>query len=189
MKTLTPINCSMLLGARFLAALLFGATLGGCGDDGILLAEILEAAQQPSSSPSDDPVAIPEEPVAVPEVPVAVPEVPASVPEEPVAVPEVPVSVPEVAEPPTAASDAESVQALLIEKCGECHIGADRSVGLITDIGDIDGLIDVGMIVPGSRSESAIYVRMEDDTMPPFTGEPRPTELEIESVGDFIDSL
>jgi hypothetical protein len=79
---------------------------------------------------------------------------------------------------------------ILETSCGSCHIG----IGAKGDFGyllDVQKLIVGGKLVPGKKSESQIYTRMLDGTMPPADQRPAksPTPSQIEIVGQFIDEL
>jgi len=137
----------------------FSLLLSACGEDPIVLAELLAASQtSPEGSPTD-PVAEDD-----PE-----PQTPPSAPSRPMS-----------------ELDAEAIDVLL-EHCGECHQTEPGQGPGIDDITNIDQMIADDMIVPGDRQNSRIYVRMVERTMPPLgLG---PSDEEIEVVGAFIDSL
>jgi hypothetical protein len=166
MKTLTRLGCITAL----------SAALSACGTDPVILGEILDSA---GDSPASDPTAPSAEPVSVPsaddEPPPEMAPYPAS-------------DGSEDSEPPIDPVEAQVVEILRVN-CGLCHIGPDSS-GDLSDIDDISLMIDRGMIVPGNRDDSPLYVRMENQTMPPaFERQQRPTPGQIDLVGLFIDEL
>jgi hypothetical protein len=84
----------------------------------------------------------------------------------------------------------QQVRDILVSSCGTCHIGQ----GAKGDFGyllDMDRLVANDKVVPGAKSESEIYVRMSDGTMPPADQRPAraPTPSQIDLVGQFIDEL
>jgi hypothetical protein len=141
-----------------------GLALSACGTDPILLGELIAAAER---GEADAPVE--EDP-------------PTSEPDEP---------DPYEPDPPPVPDDETLVEEVLLFYCGDCHHGPSVSTAAgLGVIGDIDALVARGMIVPGSKEDSRVYVRMLDDTMPPVTIEsPRPTEAEIDYVGRFVDDM
>jgi hypothetical protein len=152
MKTITRLTRSTLM--------LLG--LMGCGEDPILLAELIGNADSPSS---EDPTPIP-------------------APEE---APQPPIS-----EDPPVESLEEFVVETLTRYCGECHITdiQEQAAAGLNYIDDIGLLIENDYIVPGSRFDSRIYVRMDRGEMPPpNSGFEAPAPSEIELVGMFIDDL
>jgi hypothetical protein len=154
MKTITRLTRSTLM--------LLG--LMGCGEDPILLAELISNLDSPDS----------EEPA------------PTSGSDDP--------GQPPIYEEPSRPVDPaqEVVVEILTHYCGECHITevqAEAAAG-INYIDDIELLIENDLLVPGSREDSRIYTRMVAGEMPPpnFGFEvPGPTEIEL--VGTFIDDL
>jgi hypothetical protein len=79
---------------------------------------------------------------------------------------------------------------ILETNCGSCHIG----IGAMGGFGyllDVQQLVAGGKLVPGKKSESRIYLRMLDGTMPPADRRPAqsPTPSQVEIVGQFIDEL
>jgi hypothetical protein len=155
MKTLTTISSSVL----------FGTLAVGCGEDGILLAEILASSGDPRP-----PVYEPGEPHV---------DEPTNPPGNP---------IPQ--NPPPEVERAE-VEEILLNRCGDCHTeDPDTASGSLSNIDDIDALITGGFIVPGDREQSLVYVLMENGAMPPaFIRDNRPTAEDIEIVGAAIDAL
>jgi serine/threonine-protein kinase len=83
----------------------------------------------------------------------------------------------------------KQVQDILRVNCGNCHIGQGAS-GDMGFILDLDQLITSGKVVPGNKEDSQIFVRMQQQTMPPaFERVQRPTYGQIDLVGQFIDQL
>jgi hypothetical protein len=76
---------------------------------------------------------------------------------------------------------------ILLPYCGECH-EAPAEEGGLSAIGDLDELVSLGLIVPGDKYESRIYLRMADRTMPPY-GFDSPLDREIVFVGNVINAL
>jgi hypothetical protein len=165
------------------------AALAGCGEDPILLAELVGAGQQPSSDEPGQPSA----PVGS-EPPLAEPPVPGEPP------PAMGEEAPSAGEPPPpSAGEAAPSEApfnpfeapafeILIRYCGPCH-DTEQGMGDFNYISDLDLLIESGKIIPGSKEDSMIYARMLAGTMPPAAIVNQPTPEEIGLVGSFIDSL
>ncbi len=88
-------------------------------------------------------------------------------------------------------SEEEKVEGLLSSYCGECHgpcrFPAETCDGT-TWIDDVDRLVQVGQIVPGSPDESQVIQMMAEGSMPPGEYPDAPPEL-IERVSAFIVSL
>jgi hypothetical protein len=153
MNTITRLTRSTLM--------LLG--LMGCGEDPILLAELIG---NPDSPGSEDPTPIP---------------APEEAPQPPIA-----------EGPPPVESMEEFVVETLTRYCGECHITdiQEQAAAGLNYIDDIGLLIENDYIVPGSRDDSRIYVRMDRGEMPPPNfGFEAPAPSEIELVGMFIDDL
>jgi hypothetical protein len=159
---------------------LLGAVLAGCGEDPILIAELIGAGQQPSS----DPPATPAQPESGPPSPEAAPEEPAE-PEPGTPGP----STEEVVQRPVNALEAPAFD-ILIRYCGQCHDTApEEGAADFNYLSDLDLMLDNGQIVAGNKEESRVYVRMLAGTMPPASIGEGPSPEEIELVGEFIDSL
>jgi hypothetical protein len=145
-------------------------SLAACGDDPITIAEVIDAVRNDDPSSGDTSEPSPE-------------EVPSEVPRETEPVE----ASPPVVEP-ASEEEEEQVIAILLEYCGQCHDGYPEDVPPPHRIADIDQLIADQYIIPGSRLDSPIYVRMFNGSMPPISFEAVPAE-DIERVGAFIDSL
>jgi len=82
----------------------------------------------------------------------------------------------------------KEVKAILEQNCARCHAG--------TKSGDMDYILDLKQlvlndkVVPGIKEDSQLYVRMQQQSMPPaFERTQRPTFGQIDQVGQFIDEL
>jgi hypothetical protein len=143
-----------------------GISLSACGADPILLGELIEAAERGDDEPDSNGPGD-----ASPELPVPDP----------------------YPDPGPQPSDEELVEGLLLRYCGACHDGNElESAAGLGVIGDIDALIELDreLIVPGSKEDSRVYSRMVDGDMPPVAIEsPRPSDEEIELIGQFIDEM
>src|SRR5688572_27727150 len=83
----------------------------------------------------------------------------------------------------------QQVEDILRVNCGNCHIGQGAS-GDFGYLLDMDQLITNGKVVPGNKEDSQLFVRMQQQTMPPaFERVQRPTYGQIDLVGQFIDQL
>lgn len=164
MNDSSVLSVSLRAAVRMGALALSGALMLGCGEDPILLADLI-GQQSASESPGPDTVE---------------PQMPAAAPADDQPVPP---------EPPSDPTEAAAVDVLL-ERCGDCHGDSPEAAQSgFGGIGDIDGLINIGEIIPGSKESSRIYQRMLDGSMPPlYYGAQVPAD-ERELVGDFIDSL
>jgi hypothetical protein len=154
MKTITRLTRSALI--------ILG--LMGCGEDPIVLAEVISNLESPD----------PEEEVA--------PSSPDDAGEPPVSEENYP--------PPDPAE--EVVVEILTHYCGVCHINEvpEAARAVLYYIDDIDLLIENDQIAPGNKEESRVYVRMVLGEMPPVTaGLEAPGPEEIELVGELIDNL
>jgi len=90
---------------------------------------------------------------------------------------------------PFSSDIGSQVQSILNVNCGSCHSNgvAFGDMGFILDANE---LIASGKIIPGNKEDSQIFVRMQQQSMPPaFIREQRPTFGQIDLVGEFIDSL
>ncbi len=86
------------------------------------------------------------------------------------------------------AAAEEAVEDLLLQYCGDRH-QAPADAGGLSAIGEVDELVTLGLITPGSQDDSRIYVRIEDETMPPFPEDDRPTRRELMLIGAFINQM
>jgi hypothetical protein len=200
MKTLTLISCTLGI----------GMAVSACGTDPVVLGELIAAAERGSGDDApvapdtpapveEDPVApdtsapVEEDPVAadtpapVEEDPVAA-DTPAPVGEDPVAEDPPPTSDTPVADPTPTSDEEAAVEQLLLQYCGQCH-EAPADAGGLSVIGDVDELIALALIIPGSKEDSSVYARMVNGTMPPAGYADPPTSEDIEAIGSFIDDL
>jgi len=75
--------------------------------------------------------------------------------------------------------------------CGDCHIGQGAR-GDFPYLMDVQAMVDGDKIVPGSKEDSLIYIRMVGGSMPPAAYRAAngiPTYSQIDTVGRFIDEL
>jgi hypothetical protein len=82
----------------------------------------------------------------------------------------------------------KEVKQILEQNCGRCHEG--------TKSGDMDYILNLRELVknnkvkPGVKEDSQLYVRMQQQSMPPaYERVQRPTFGQIDQVGQFIDEL
>lgn len=81
------------------------------------------------------------------------------------------------------------VRSILEVNCGSCHANGVASGGM-DYIFSIDDLISNGKVVPGDKEDSQLFVRMQQQSMPPaFIRDQRPTFGQIETVGRWIDEM
>jgi len=94
-------------------------------------------------------------------------------------------------EEPWLAQAREAIVAQLRDTCARCHTpdGETPVQTHITDVTDIDGLVDVGMIIPGDPDASPVLKRLESDTMPPPGVGPRATDVEVQRLRHYISCL
>lgn len=172
-----PLRCGSLRPGMTVSAsaLLMACSFGTVGDGGgSTPGEVPAGGEVPDGSeavPQDTPAPADLDPPAPPR------DVPAEPPYDPDA-------------DPFSTLLGQQVRDVLQSSCGTCHIG----LGAKGDFGyllDMDQLIAGGQVVPGKKSESQIYVRMRDGTMPPADQRPEraPTPSQIDLVGQFIDEL
>lgn len=175
MKTPTNIVRSALLG--------LGLTLAGCGEDPLLLAELIASNDDGEETPVDEPTA-PSPPTANEDLV-----------EEPAVPPPPTVNEDLVEEPAPAPAPPETDEArfvdLMVQYCAACHqTEPGEGSGDLYYITDLDQLIDNDIVRPGSREDSLLYVRIFNQSMPPaFMRDNRPSPEEIDFIGAFIDSL
>ncbi len=90
---------------------------------------------------------------------------------------------------PFSSTLGQEVQAILNVNCGQCHSNG-VALGDMGFILDANELIKSGKIVPGNKEDSQIFVRMQQQSMPPaYLRTQRPTFGQIDQVGRFIDEL
>lgn len=154
--------------------------LAACGaDDGMVVAELLAFARGPG---------IPEAPVAAPS-PSPAPSYPGTAPAveptPPLEEPQAP--APEAEPTPAPIGDLESEALRILDTyCADCH-GPNGFPVLPLD--DVQALVDVGLLIPGSPADSPIFARIESGTMPPLAITPRPTPAEVQTLSEFILEL
>jgi hypothetical protein len=82
----------------------------------------------------------------------------------------------------------KEVKQILEVNCGRCHEGTKN--GDMDYILQLDELVKNGKVVPGNKEDSQLFVRMQQQSMPPaFERVQRPTYGQIDQVGQFIDEL
>ena len=90
---------------------------------------------------------------------------------------------------PFSSEMGKQVKSILEVNCGQCHSNG-VSLGDMNYILDLNELVKQGKIIPGDASDSQIFIRMQQQSMPPaFIRDQRPTFGQIELVGQFIDSM
>jgi serine/threonine-protein kinase len=83
----------------------------------------------------------------------------------------------------------QTVKEILETNCGGCHANGVKS-GSMDYILDFNALLTNKMIVPGNKEDSRIFVRMQQQSMPPaFMRDQRPTFGQIELIGQWIDEM
>jgi hypothetical protein len=91
-------------------------------------------------------------------------------------------------EDPFSTTLGKEVKQILEVNCGNCHVGT--AFGGMDYINDLEKLVTNGKVVPGNKEDSQIFVRMQQQSMPPaFERKQRPTFGQIDQVGQFIDEL
>jgi len=82
----------------------------------------------------------------------------------------------------------KEVKAIIEQNCAQCHAGS--ALGGMDYILDLQKLITNGKVVPGNKEDSQLFVRMQQQSMPPaYIRDQRPTYGQIDQVGLFIDEL
>jgi hypothetical protein len=82
----------------------------------------------------------------------------------------------------------KEVRQILEVNCGRCHEGTKS--GNMDYVLDLEELVKNGKVVPGNKEDSQLFVRMQQQSMPPaFERVQRPTFGQIDQVGQFIDEL
>jgi serine/threonine-protein kinase len=90
---------------------------------------------------------------------------------------------------PFASVDGQTVKEILETNCGGCHANGVKS-GNMDYVLDFQQLLDNGKVVPGNKEDSQLFVRMQQQSMPPaFMRDQRPTYGQIELVGRWIDEM
>ncbi|HEU4576985.1 MAG TPA: hypothetical protein VFS67_01935, partial [Polyangiaceae bacterium] len=80
------------------------------------------------------------------------------------------------------------VKQILEVNCAQCHQGTKS--GDMDYILNLSELIKNDKVVPGKKEDSQLFVRMQQQSMPPaFQRTQRPTFGQIDQVGQFIDEL
>jgi len=95
-------------------------------------------------------------------------------------------------DPPLDYSSAEdAAENVLLANCGQCHgpaLDPAQAFG-INFIGDIDRLVEAGLIVPLNSAGSRIIRVMVEGSMPPVaSGLPALTAADIATVAQYIDN-
>ncbi len=90
---------------------------------------------------------------------------------------------------PFASEMGQTVKEILETNCGGCHANGVKS-GNMDYVLDFAALMDNGKVVPGNKEDSQLFVRMQQQSMPPaFMRDQRPTYGQIELVGRWIDEM
>jgi hypothetical protein len=91
-------------------------------------------------------------------------------------------------EDPFSTTLGKEVKQILEVNCGRCHEGTKN--GDMDYILQLPELVKNGKVVPGNKEDSQLFVRMQQQSMPPaFERVQRPTFGQIDQVGQFIDEL
>jgi hypothetical protein len=91
-------------------------------------------------------------------------------------------------EDPFTTTLGKEVRQILEVNCGRCHEGTKS--GNMDYILSLKDLVKNGKVVPGQKENSQLFVRMQQQSMPPaFERVQRPTYGQIDQVGQFIDEL
>jgi len=93
------------------------------------------------------------------------------------------------ADDPFTSDIGKQAKAILEANCGGCHAyGAQQgNFGYMLDFAE---LVKSGKVVPGSKEDSQLFVRMQQQSMPPaFIRDQRPTFGQIDVIGQFIDQM
>ncbi|MEY2932556.1 MAG: hypothetical protein RL033_3305, partial [Pseudomonadota bacterium] len=82
----------------------------------------------------------------------------------------------------------KQVKLILEVNCANCHQGTKN--GDMDYVLELDQLVKNGKIIPGDKEDSNLFIRMQQQSMPPaFMRTQRPTYSQIDQVGLFIDEL
>jgi len=82
----------------------------------------------------------------------------------------------------------KQVKLILEVNCANCHQGTKN--GDMDYVLELDQLVKNGKIIPGDKEDSNLFIRMQQQNMPPaFMRTQRPTYSQIDQVGLFIDEL
>jgi hypothetical protein len=83
----------------------------------------------------------------------------------------------------------QEVKAIIEANCAQCHAGGS-ALGGMNYILNLQSLITNGKVIPGNKEDSQLFVRMQQQSMPPaYIRDQRPTYGQIDQVGLFIDEL
>jgi serine/threonine-protein kinase len=83
----------------------------------------------------------------------------------------------------------KTVKEILETNCAGCHFNGVKS-GNMDYVLDFQKLLDNKKVVPGNKEDSQLFVRMQQQSMPPaFMRDQRPTFGQIELVGQWIDEM
>jgi hypothetical protein len=103
-----------------------------------------------------------------------------------------PLPIPELSDPDS--TPLERASAVLETRCGSCHVDPDPNVCGTCDgmyaIGDLGLMIQIGKIEACRWTDSRIFRRVLDRSMPPDdSGLPAPSTEEFEIVGQFVNGI
>lgn len=90
-------------------------------------------------------------------------------------------------DPPT----RDEVVEILDRNCGSCHNGSgSKAVVAINDILDLGVLVAAGLIVPGDRDRSQLYLLVLENQMPPPSSNlPIVSNYDLARLGGYIDMM
>jgi len=109
---------------------------------------------------------------------------------------ETPVAVDPAAPPPRVDSDPaklarDAAENVLKANCGMCHgstLSVDAASAKMNYIDNTDELVKQNKLIPLNSADSLVIKRMQDGSMPPaFSGLPRVTQADIDTVVQYID--
>jgi mono/diheme cytochrome c family protein len=80
---------------------------------------------------------------------------------------------------------------ILDRNCGSCHnSGGSKAVIAINDILDVGVLVAAGLIVPGDRDQSQLYLSVLENEMPPQGADvPMVSNYDLARLGGYIDMM